>query len=113
MPTTTPTKQKAAALAAVTGKKSTAKPAPAKPAPAKKPSRWKDSAGVDLVKGLRVKHGGKAIGTVAYRHTHSIDGKDVGMIGVALSAKGEVAKIGGRTVKNRSFRADELTAVPE
>jgi hypothetical protein len=52
----------------------------------------------------------KVIGTVAYRHTHDIDGKPVGMIGVKLSKPG---KIKGRAVKNRTFRADELTAVPE
>ena len=117
MPNTThPVRQKATAVATAQGKKKpAAKSLTPKPAPKKAPSRWKDTAGVDLVKGLRVRAGGsgdKIIGTVAYRHTHSIDGKPVGMIGVALSEKGATAKVGGRTVKNRSFRADELDGRP-
>jgi len=123
---TTPIKQREAAVkAARTNGKPKGKTATARPGAAKKSTsgkqdvqtvkvtRWRDTAGVDLVKGLRVRGDGAdatIIGTVAYRHTHEIDGKSVGMIGVSLT---KPAKVGGRTVKNRSFRADELTAVPE
>jgi hypothetical protein len=120
MPTlTTPTRQKAAAVAAVTGKAKAKKPdvkksTAAPKAAAKAPSRWRDTHGVELIKGLTVMdNAGSVLGTVAYRHTHNIDGKPVGMVGVALTGKGDAAKVGGRTVRNRSFRADELTAVPE
>jgi hypothetical protein len=53
------------------------------------------------------------VGVAAYRHTHNIDGVAVGMIGVSLTGKSDALKIGGRTVKNRSYRADELTVVVE
>jgi hypothetical protein len=118
--TTHPVTQKKDALAAAAkgkpaakAKATATKATPATPAK-KAPSRWRDSAGVDLVKGLTVKAAGKIVGTVAYRHTHDIDGKPVGMIGVALSPKaGDLVTLNGRKVKNRTFRADELTAVPE
>jgi len=121
MPTTThPVTAKQEAVRAARGKKAAAKKSTAeataakpKPAPTKRaPSRWRDTNGVDLVKGLSVEHDGKKIGTVAYRHTHEIEGKPVGMIGVALSGKGATAKVGGRTIKNRTYRADALTAIP-
>jgi hypothetical protein len=129
---TTPIKQREAAKSAVAGKakkpvatadlkadhkqKAAAimkekKAAP--PKPMRDRSKWKDASGQEIVKGVTVKADGKAIGTAAYFHTHEVDGEKVGMVGVALSGKGDALKVGGRAVKNRSFRADELTAVPE
>ncbi|HXP37482.1 MAG TPA: hypothetical protein VN817_06935 [Solirubrobacteraceae bacterium] len=128
--TTTPTAQKAAAKKAaghdkskpaskvpqskeVTAAQKKAEKAKAVEA-AKRVAKWTDSKGVELVKGTKVLYDGKPIGTVAYRHTHHDDNdKPVGMIGVALTGKGEALVIGGRTVKNRSYKASELTAVPE
>jgi len=111
---THPVTQKANAVEAARAKakgKGKAPAATAKPSTKKvTPSRWRDTNGVDLVKGVTVEHDGKRIGTVSYRHTHSVNSNPVGMIGVSLA---KPAKVGGRTVKNRSFRADELTAVPE
>jgi membrane protein involved in colicin uptake len=79
----------------------------------KAPSRWVDSVGVELVKGISVELNGDRLGEVAYRHTHEIEGKPVGMVGVALTGKGDALTVGGRTVRNRSYRADTLTIVVE
>lgn len=127
---TTPSKQKAAAAkAAGHGKAKAAtkvpqskevtaeqkKAAKAKAvADAKRVAKWTDSKGVELVKGTKVLYDGKPIGTVAYRHTHH-DDKDnpIGMVGIALTGKGDALQVGGRTVKNRSYKAADLTAIPE
>lgn len=97
MPTTTPVRQREAAKKSVAAKKSTAKKSTA--------DRWNG-----LTKGMKVKHGGKVIGTVAYRHTHTIKGVKVGMIGVTL-AKAGAAKVGGRHARfdpdaDRGLQAD-------
>jgi hypothetical protein len=77
-------------------------------------AKWRDGNGVELAKGITVKHNGKVVGKVAYRHTHHDEkGKEIGMVGVALAGKGDALVIGGRTVRNRSFKAADLTAVPE
>lgn len=108
-----------ASAAKATGSKDKGKAKPAaKAAPAKKPrakTGWLDSAGQEIPKGVRVKHKGAIIGTVAYRCT---DGKrGVPRIGVQLAATGkaatEAANIKGRTVRNRCFDACELTVVTQ
>ena len=106
-------KQKAAAIK----KEKAATP----PKPKRDRSRWSDATGHVIEKGVKVKHDGKIVGVAKYLHSHyekDADGNDIkskpfGMVGVELTGKGDLAKIGGRTVKNRSFRADQLTAVPE
>jgi hypothetical protein len=126
--TTTPTAQKAAAKKAAGHDKGKAKAATTKVpqskevtaeqkkaakakavADAKRVAKWTDSKGVELVKGTKVLYDGKPIGTVAYRHTHHDDNdKPVGMIGVALTGKGDALVIGGRTVKNRSLQGQRV-----
>jgi hypothetical protein len=91
MPTTTPIKQKGAAVKAAV-KKSTAKKPAAKPAADKKPardrSRWEG-----LTKGTKVKLLDGRTGVAAYFHTHyardKATGRDdktkpIGMVGVLL-----------------------------
>jgi hypothetical protein len=57
---------------------------------AKRVARWMRSNGVQLVKRVRVKdQDGDVIGVVSYRHTHTVDGAVVGMIGVALTGRGD------------------------
>jgi hypothetical protein len=129
--TTTPIAQKKAALAAVAakGKKPAVKGArtdvpaskgvKAAAKPARDRSRWNDSTGHPIVKGVTVMHEGMSVGTAAYFHTHyekdtkgvDIKSKPIGFVGVESSIKGE--KVGGRAVKNRSYRASDLTAVVE
>jgi len=114
--TTTPTKQKAAAVADVKAK-ATRKEKPTQSdalvdatlkadhaaklkaiADEKKNERWKG-----LTKGMRVK-AGDITGEVSYRHTHEIDGEKIGMVGIKVD--GQDVKLKGRSVKNISVRAD-------
>ena len=138
MTVTTPIKQREAAKASVTkaaadhaaltadhkakGKKLAAeKRAASKPAekPARDRSRWNDTTGHPIEKGVTVRAGDEIVGTAKHFHTHhdkDANGKDIkskpyGMVGVELTGKGGTIK--GRTIKNRSFRADELTIVTE
>lgn len=124
--TTTPVKQKAAAQKSVADKSAALKKehaaklkaiakekAAAPPKPKRDRSKWSDATGHIIEKGVTVKVDGKPIGTASYFHTHQIDGAPVGMVGVKLTGKGDTLKVGGRSVRNRSYRADELTAVPE
>jgi len=82
-------------------------------APKRDRSKWSDSTGHIIEKGVTVKADGQAVGTAQYFHTHEVEGKPVGMVGVKLTGKGDLLKVGGRSVKNRSYRADALTVVPE
>jgi hypothetical protein len=112
--TTTPVKQKAAALKAAAAKKADVKKSTAKK-PARDRSRWEG-----LTKGKRVKLLDGRTGVAAYFHTHygrDKNGKDdrskpIGMVGVLLDpVKGAPAKLGGRTVKHVSVEARSLDVI--
>ncbi len=112
--TTAPTKQKEQAKKAASPPASKEVEAAKKAADKKKAAERaaRDAKWLGYGKGDRVRTEDGRTGTVSYRHTHEVDGKPVGMLGVLMDAdKKAPAQVGGRKVKHISFAATDLTRI--